>query len=484
MLPLCALLASSGTGTAVESTPSPFLPPVAEGDMQLSLLPSSLPAAKGGRCLDSSMAGYYFRQGSADTFVIYLKGGGACYDKISCLERAKTDLGSSKGWAERMKGTGLQSASCSENPAFCNATAVYLPYCTGDTHFGNNTVATDTTWNLIFDGHANFASIIDELEAKHGLRNAKNVLLAGGSAGGIGTFVNADYLAGRLPHATVKGAPNAGWFFPAALPSDLPHIYAPSDWAHFKEGTHGNMNYDNKSVPAFISGELWDSRGLMPAACIADQKPDEWWACGSLHTLYKYIKTPLFVLENQYDTNQIFAQEQAPQQASDAHEYATLVSYIVMYGEAMRNSTAQVLQDAPLSKAPGTDGIFHPSCLQHGVGVTLQGQSWQPIVSDWFWGTGQLKQYYRMVEAPSAAGEPSNPAKQCALPAGPGPSKPTPAPAPGGGCAAQLKKDGCLQAGTDGLNPCEQCAEAHFADLEAAGCTSQKEVKDLCEGSN
>ena len=60
---LCALLASSAA---------------AAGDMDLSLLPISLPATKGGRCLDGSMAGYYYRQGTADTFVIYLKGGGAC----------------------------------------------------------------------------------------------------------------------------------------------------------------------------------------------------------------------------------------------------------------------------------------------------------------------------------------------------------------------------------------------------------------------
>ena len=50
---------------------------VAAGDMDLSLLPASLPSAKGGRCLDGSMAGYYYRQGD-DTFVIYLKGGGTC----------------------------------------------------------------------------------------------------------------------------------------------------------------------------------------------------------------------------------------------------------------------------------------------------------------------------------------------------------------------------------------------------------------------
>ena len=353
-------------------------------------------------------------------------------------------------------------------------------------HSGNNTEPSAATWNFWFDGHANFAAVLDELEAKHGLGAAKHVLLTGGSAGGVGTFVNADYLAERLPQATVKGAPNAGWFFPAALPSDLPDIYPPSDWAHFAAGTHGNPNSENNSRPAFIP-TLYNSRGLIPAACIADQKPEEWWACSSIDKLYKYIKTPLFVLENQYDTNQIFAQELAPSKPSGAQEYATLLDYVAMYGEAMRNSTAQVLDDAPLHKAPGTDGIFHPSCLQHGVAtdLTVQGQAWLPIVGDWFWGTGKLKQHYRTVEAPLGSGEPSNPDKGCAVSQyNPGPSTPTPAPAPGGGCAAQLKKDGCLDAAVGGPTKCEKCAEAHEADLKAAGCTDEKEVKDLCQGGS
>ena len=352
-------------------------------------------------------------------------------------------------------------------------------------HIGNNTAPTAATWNLIFDGHANFAAIIDELEANHGLGAAKNVLLTGGSAGGVGTFVNADYLTERLPQATVKAAPNAGWFFPAALPGDLPDIYAPSDWAHFANGSHGNPNSVDNSLPAFIFDKLWNSRALLSAACITDQKPDEWWACASVHKLYKYIKTPLFVVECQYDGNQIFAQELAPRKASDAQEYATLVQYIVMYGEAMRNSTAQVLNDAPLSKAPGTDGIFHPSCLQHGVTleVQLQGQAWLAILGDWFWESGQLKQHYRMVEAPSGTGEPSNPFHACRLPAPPAPG---PAPAPSAGCAAQLKKDGCLNAtaaGSDALTKCEKCAEAHRTDLKEAGCTVA-EAEQLCGNSH
>ena len=273
--------------------------------MRLSLLPSSTPAAKGGRCLDVSMAGYYYSQGSmAGRFVINLEGGGGCHTEQTCMARAKNDKGSSKNWpkqkgAKGSQGYGLLSTDCSANPGFCNATRVFVNYCTGDLHQGNRTAPTAASWGLIFDGHANFAAIIDDLESAHGLGAATEVLLAGGSAGGVGAFANADYLADRLPQATVKAAPNAGWFFPAALPSDLPDVYRPSDWAHYAAGTHGTPESENSTGLAFQFGELWDSRGLYPAACVADQKPDQWWACSSIHKLYKYIKTPLFVVENQ-----------------------------------------------------------------------------------------------------------------------------------------------------------------------------------------
>ena len=56
--------------------------------------------------------------------------------------------------------------------------------------------------------------------------------------------------------------------------------------------------------------------------------------------------------------------------------------YIVMYGEAMRNSTAQVLRNAPLTRKPQPDGLFHPSCLAHGISATLNGTSSLTILGD------------------------------------------------------------------------------------------------------
>jgi hypothetical protein len=61
------------------------------------------------------------------------------------------------------------------------------------------------------------------------------------------------------------------------------------------------------------------------------------------------------------------------------------------------------------------------------------------------------------------------------------PSPPTPAPhPPHASCAAQLAQDGCKP--SLGVEACAACADAHRADLRAAGCT-QPAVRSLCEPS-
>ena len=328
--------------------------------------------AYGGRCLDGSMAGYYSREGTDPSlYVIWLEGGGGCHDEDACTHKAHHSvLGSSNTWRS-IKDRGIPptlNSDCSTNPDFCHATHVWVPYCTADLHQGNNTSPSDDTWGLWFDGHANFAAIVAELQQKMGLNVATSVLLMGSSAGGVGTFKNVDYLASQVPHATVKGAPDAGWFNPAALPTDLPDIYWPSDWAHFSTGQHGNA-YTEPNTTVFIEhllGTVYQGRGLFPPACIADQKSGQWWACQSIHNWYKYIESPLFIMEALYDTNQIFSGLGATTTPASSEE-AVLLRYIEMFGEAMRTSTEQVLADAPLTVKSQPDGLFLPSCLAHAT---------------------------------------------------------------------------------------------------------------------
>jgi hypothetical protein len=52
--------------------------------------------------------------------------------------------------------------------------------------------------------------------------------------------------------------------------------------------------------------QLWDS--FLHPACVAALGPQQAFECFSLDVLYPFIKTPLFVTEDNFDTNQIFVQ--------------------------------------------------------------------------------------------------------------------------------------------------------------------------------
>jgi hypothetical protein len=418
--------------------------------MTKMLLPADTP---GGRCLDGSPAGIYFLAGDPKMFVIFLQGGGACYTEEDCKKRASTNLGTSTVWKPTFptKAGTLLSDDCTENPGFCNATMVHVPYCSGDTHKGNHTEATAATWGLYFNGHSSFALIIAMLQASHGLGSATHVLLTGNSAGGVGTFANVDWLANVLPGAVVKGAPNAGWFFPGSLASDQPHHRQnpPSDWAHWSRNESGGVFNDTLDS---IVDALWAP--IVQPGCIESQVKAglDPLACGSVHVFYKYIHSPLFVVENQYDTNQLYAQEGLPHQGPYD---ATWLSYVRMYGAAMRESTNQVLNL-----------------------TSLGGVNYVDLVTDWFWDLGKLTDKYQQVEACNAsfAGLPCNPARGCRVNSGPGPSPP--GPAPSRTCLVAFRRD-CLQSCKRG-EACTDCAHKHAADLADAGC-AQSDIDEVCE---
>ena len=64
-------------------------------------------------------------------------------------------------------------------------------------------------------GRPSFDSIIDDIGARFGFK-PKEVVLSGGSAGGLAVFYNLDHLADKLgPTVKVSGFPDAGFFLDA-----------------------------------------------------------------------------------------------------------------------------------------------------------------------------------------------------------------------------------------------------------------------------
>jgi hypothetical protein len=86
----------------------------------------------------------------------------------------------------------------------------------------------------------------------------------------------------------------------------------------------------------------------------------------------------------QYDTNQIYTQLGAPAKPSSPAEKAHADAFISLYGTLMRNSTLQVQERCAAGKK---DGLFLPSCLEHGVAnsTTIHGVTYMALVGDLFW---------------------------------------------------------------------------------------------------
>ena len=165
----------------------------------------------GGKCLDGTQAGYYIRSGkNPKLFMIDLKGGGSCVTKESCDSRARQKAGSSKDWEDMNYGGGTLHEDCRKNPDFCEATAIFVPNCTGDQHLGTRMVPTEESFGYAFTGRLNMKLLLDILKADHGLNEAEGVLLTGSSAGAHAAYLTVDWLAEEVPNAVVKASPRVG----------------------------------------------------------------------------------------------------------------------------------------------------------------------------------------------------------------------------------------------------------------------------------
>ena len=164
------------------------------------------------KCLDGSPSGYYVRPatqpGFQNKFLVVLEGGGICTGKDDCTARATTDLGSSKNWAATFDWN--STAITTEDPRndFSGWTTVWAKYCDGSVWSGARSSAIDETFGLWFAGHHTVDAMLRSLSASHGLNSTSSpafLAFAGGSADGLGVFYNNDFVATRLPAATVVG---------------------------------------------------------------------------------------------------------------------------------------------------------------------------------------------------------------------------------------------------------------------------------------
>ncbi len=149
-------------------------------------------------CGDGSTVGIGVNLSTTSSRVLlYLEGGGACWSDLTCYAAMaasyfttgykETDFQSeSTDTTYLAEPGGFFDRSAASNP-FKDYSYVYVPYCTGDIHGGNNVV----TYSSGPGHHVGFANMTAFLERiVPTFPSADRVILAGSSAGGFGAAFN------------------------------------------------------------------------------------------------------------------------------------------------------------------------------------------------------------------------------------------------------------------------------------------------------
>ncbi len=174
------------------------------------------------------------RSTRSNRILMFLMGGGGCWDALTCYG-LNTAANLSSGYGEsNFRGESgnfsrvfIFDRADMRNP-FRDATLVYVPYCTGDIHGGNNVAAYVTggmerrTYHV---GARNMESFLARLARS--FPRTERVWLMGSSAGGYGAGIHWDRVARAFPMARVDLLNDSG---PPVLPPAARYAQMKAAW--------------------------------------------------------------------------------------------------------------------------------------------------------------------------------------------------------------------------------------------------------------
>ncbi|KAI3460058.1 hypothetical protein Pfo_016721 [Paulownia fortunei] len=340
-----------------------------DSNVNITYLTSAVQKGAGVLCMDGSPPGYYYAEGSgegANSWVIYLQGGGWCGSDAGCGRRLTQDTGSIKYKSQTSFFGQILGENQTENPDFYNWHRVYVAYCDSSSYEGDEEEI-DPKTNIARRGAWIFYAVMEDLLAK-GMENATNAILSGGSAGGLGTILHCDGFRALLPNASrVKCVSDSGFF-----------VHAP------------NLNGAQKRADYFATVAAY--HGItkhLPQSCTSRMNAS---LCIFPEYIVRDIQTPLFLVETAFDQYQLghhfVSAEPNWKNCTDDFSFCTPSHFqsMIDYGVAVR----ELLQDIRNSSSIG---MFVHSCYRHGhfyenlgwdASAVLGNKTIAQAVGDWF----------------------------------------------------------------------------------------------------
>lgn len=179
----------------------------------------TIPHAKCGKGADYTI---FIRQHSPSKLLIEFMGGGACWNKQSCVTLPMTWV---YPMVELPSFSVLTSETDETNP-FPDHTNVFFPFCTGDVFTGDRISNYDGT-KIYHYGYRNIILALKHLKEKNiiAFDDVQDLVVWGASAGGIGALTHAKNIADYVPKEAKK-----------TLISDSPGLhFGPTFWKKFAD---------------------------------------------------------------------------------------------------------------------------------------------------------------------------------------------------------------------------------------------------------
>jgi hypothetical protein len=342
-------------------------------------------------CNDGTPAVFYYAPSSKaadrDKWIIFLQGGGGCYDGQSCAERwcsVNTNYGFDKMSTSiakaQIQGNGFLNPTPLNQFGSWNRVLIY--YCSSDTWTGTSTKTVSAALNngqardytIYFKGSRIIDAVLDTLRnARPGgrrhathhevggqgdasawpdLDSATAVLFAGSSAGGAGTRANLDRVGAKLrstnPTLDFRGLVDA-IYSPLGENRDFTKsIYCVNDpsrgcrYDTYTQAARQEIDFNLLAARNDESCEQWH----------ASHAPGTEWRCSDgEHVNLNHITTPFFIRQDEQDSN--IGGDYVSAGFGSAVDYGTHVE------DELRN------MQTPEETRGATPGLFVPQCTDH-----------------------------------------------------------------------------------------------------------------------
>jgi hypothetical protein len=213
-------------------------------------------------CADGSEFAFWERPSDPTRVVLFLDGGGSCYDATTC---AFTGSGGENDYydynvsaeAPGLGGNGIFDFGRADNP-FADYTFIYTSVCTGDAYLGDATHEYSPDLTVEHNGFVNGTAVLSYL-AEH-YPDATQVVVVGKTAGSVAAPVYGGLAADLLPDAQITVLGGQSGAFP-----------------------------DDPDFNADIFGQLWGAYDAMPdwevneGLTARDWGPRQFWIRAGLH---------------------------------------------------------------------------------------------------------------------------------------------------------------------------------------------------------